>query len=86
MSVATARSLSLAFVIVAWLCVRAAGIWWLTESGVSPVSTLSALAILNVALAAALHRWQSWLIDNIGLPRTWKLLRQLPATARARDQ
>jgi hypothetical protein len=78
MSVATARSLSTAFLIVAWLCTVTLGVWFCIESGMSPALTLSAAVILNLAIGVGLHCWQTWLVGNIGLPRTRRLLRQLP--------
>jgi hypothetical protein len=39
---------------------------------------LSVVVVMNVAFAVGLHLWQKWLIGNIGLPRTRKLIQQLP--------
>ena len=78
MSIATARSLSVAFLIVAWICLVALMVLSLVRAGVPAEICLLATAALNVAIAAGLHRWQKWLTGNIGLPRTRKLLRQLP--------
>ena len=86
MSIATARSLSVAFLVVAWFCLMALTVLALVRAGVSAELCLLAMAVINVAISAGLHRWQKWLVGNIGLPRTRKLLRQLPATKRVKNQ
>ncbi|MEQ9563652.1 MAG: hypothetical protein RLN69_14130 [Woeseiaceae bacterium] len=78
MSIATARSLSVAFLVVGWLCLLSLAGLVLINAGNSPEFTLLIMAAVNGAIAAGLHRWQKWLAGNIGLPRTRKLLRQIP--------
>jgi hypothetical protein len=80
MAVATAHSLRVAFLVVAWFCLVSLAVWALTEVGISPAISLSVVVVLNVAFAVGLHLWQKWLIGNIGLPRTRKLIQQLPVT------
>jgi hypothetical protein len=82
MSIATARSLTVAFLIVGWLCLLSLAGLGLINAGISPEFTLLIMAAVNVAIAAGLHRWQKWLAGNIGLPRTRRLLRQMPAAKR----
>jgi hypothetical protein len=79
MSIATARSLSVAFQIVGWLWLMALAGLGLFRAGLSPEFALLIRGAVNVAIAAGLHRWQKWLAGNIGLPRTRKLLRQVPS-------
>jgi hypothetical protein len=85
MSIATARSLCVAFLIVGWLCLMSFAALGLFRAGLSPEFTLLIMATVNVAIAAGLHRWQKWLTGNIGLPRTRKLLRQV-ADAKSRKK
>lgn len=86
MSIATARSLSVAFLIIAWICLMALAALSLTHAGVSLEMIFLSMAVVNVAIAAALHRWQAWLAGNIGLPRTRQLLRRLPVEKSSKNK
>lgn len=80
MSVATARSLCVVFLAGAWICLMALTVLSLSRAGLSEEVTLLSLVVVNVAIATGMHRWQKWLVGNIGFSRTRRLLRQLSVT------
>ncbi len=73
-AMASATMLSVAFVIVAWVCVVGLGVWLAVSAGWSVSVALGAAAVMNILAALACRFWYARLGKNIGFSRTRKLL------------
>jgi hypothetical protein len=80
MRVATARSVSVAFGLIAWASLVASAIWFAISLGVPPAIALLASAVVHFVIALAAFHWHSRLIADIGFRRTGGLWRELRNT------
>jgi lysylphosphatidylglycerol synthetase-like protein (DUF2156 family) len=85
MRVATARSLSVAFALIAWTSLVAAIIWFVVSLGAAPAIALLVSAIVHFAIALASFHWHSQLMADIGFRRTGRLWRELRDTGRTSE-
>jgi hypothetical protein len=80
MRVATARSVSVAFGLMAWASLVASVIWFAVSLGVSPTIALLASTVVHFVIALAAFHWHSRLMADIGFRRTGRLWRELRNT------
>jgi hypothetical protein len=73
-AMASATLLSVAFLIVAWVCLVALAVWFAVSAGWSLTAALGSAAIVNVAAAFGCRFVYLRLARNIGFSRTRKLL------------
>ncbi len=73
-AMALATLLSVAFLIVAWVCFVGLGVWIAVSAGWSMTLALGAAAAMNILAALACRFWYARLGKNIGFSRTRKLL------------
>ncbi len=80
LSVASATALAavavaaLAFVLVAWICLLALGMWLAVQAGAPVWSALAGAVVVNLAGVLACRMWIARLIPNLGFARTRNLL------------
>jgi hypothetical protein len=73
-AMASATLLSVAFLIVAWVCIVGLGVWIAVSAGSSMTVALGAAAVMNILAALVCRFWYARLGKNIGFSRTRKLL------------
>lgn len=73
-AMASATLLSVAFLIVAWVCMVGLGIWIAVSAGWSMSVALGAATVMNILAALVCRFWYAHLGKNIGFSRTRKLL------------
>ena len=73
-AMASATMLSVAFIIVAWVCLVGLGVWLAVSAGWSMTVALGAAAAMNILAALVCRFWYTRLGKNIGFSRTRKLL------------
>ena len=73
-AMASATMLSVAFLIVAWVCLVGLGVWIAVSAGWPMTVALGGAAAMNILAALACRFWYARLGKNIGFSRTRKLL------------
>lgn len=73
-TMASATMLSVAFLIVAWVCMVGLGVWIAVSAGWSMSVALGAATVMNILAALVCRFWYARLGKNIGFSRTRKLL------------